>query len=75
MFAHLRLLPFVVGIIVGGVLFAVYKPDAQVIRQYPHPKDSKDKIFKDPNGTCYKYSVHDVDCDANEGTLKDYPIQ
>jgi hypothetical protein len=75
MFDHCRLLPFVVGLSVGGVLYFVYKPEKKVISQYPHPNDADNKIFKDPNGTCYKYRVHDVNCDANEATLKDYPIQ
>jgi len=75
MFDHCRLLPFIVGIAVGGILFLVYKPAKHVVSEYPHPKDSDNKVFRDPNGTCYKYSAHSVDCDANEGTLKDYPIQ
>lgn len=53
----------------------IYKPQKQVIHQYPHPEDAKTKIFRDPNGTCYKYMSHEVDCNANEATLKDYPIQ
>jgi len=53
----------------------VYKPQKQVIHQYPHPNDSQGKVYKDPNGTCYSYSVHEVDCDANEATLKEYPLQ
>lgn len=53
----------------------VYKPQKQVIRQYPHPKEVGTKTFKDPNGTCYTYTTHEVDCDANEATLQDYPIQ
>ena len=75
MFAHARILPFVLGLTIGGVLFMVYKPSKEVVKQYPHPKDSSDKVFKDPAGACYKYTTHEVDCDANEGTLKDYPIQ
>lgn len=53
----------------------VYKPEKHVIHQYPHPKDASTKIFKDPSGTCYKYTSHEVNCDANEATLKDYPVQ
>lgn len=68
-------MPFLLGIGAALLVFWVYKPEKQVIRQYPHPQDAKDRIFKDPNGTCYRYTAHEVDCDANEGTLKDYPIQ
>lgn len=75
MLSHFRLLPFLAGIGVACIVFLVYKPQQQIIKNYPHPNDSEGKIYKDPNGTCFTYSVHDVDCDANEATLKDYPVQ
>lgn len=75
MLSHLRLYPFLLGLVVGAFILYVYKPQKQVVFQYPHPNDSIDKIYKDKNNTCYKYSVHEVDCDSNEKTLKDYPLQ
>lgn len=75
MIGHFRILPFVIGLAVGYLILLVYKPEKQEIKQYPHPSDAKGKVFKDKNGTCYTYSVHEVSCDANESTLKEYPIQ
>ena len=75
MIGHFRLIPFILGIALASVIFMIYKPEKHVIHQYPHPKDASMKIFKDPNGTCYKYASHEVNCDANEATLKDYPVQ
>jgi hypothetical protein len=75
MLSHFRVLPFVGGIVLALLIFAIYKPQKQVMYKYPHPSDTDTKYFKDPNGTCYKYKSHEVNCDANEGTLKDYPIQ
>ncbi len=75
MLSHFRFLPFLLGLAIGFVVFMIYKPEKEIVRQYPHPEKEKDKIFKDPNGTCYRYTSHEVDCDANEATLKDYPIQ
>lgn len=76
MLSHFRFFPFLLGLAIGYVVFLIYKPEKQVIRQYPHPDEkNKEKVYKDPNGTCYKYTTHEVDCDANESTLKDYPIQ
>ena len=75
MFDHFRVFPFIAGLVIGVLISFFYKPEKQIIHQYPHPSEAKDKIFKDPNGTCYKYTSHEVDCDANEGTLKDYPVQ
>ncbi len=75
MLDHFRLIPFLGGLALGFLVFMIYKPQKEVIRQYPHPEDADKKTYKDPNGTCYKYSVHEVDCDSHEATLKDYPIQ
>jgi len=75
MLDHFRILPFLAGLSVAAIIFLVYKPEKQIIHQYPHPKDAASKIFRDPGGTCYRYTTHEVNCDANEGSLKDYPVQ
>jgi len=75
MFGHFRIIPFVLGIALAAGIMSFYKPEKMIIHQYPHPKDSEGKIFRDKNGICYTYSSHEVDCDANESSLKDYPIQ
>jgi hypothetical protein len=72
---HFKLIPLLAGLLLGYLVARYYKPEKQTIHQYPHPSDTKNKIFKDHNNTCYSYESHEVDCDANEGTLKDYPIQ
>jgi hypothetical protein len=75
MLNHFRFIPFLIGIVVGYIISIIYKPEKQTITQYPHPNQSKDKVYKDKNGTCYTYTSHEVNCDANEKTLKDFPIQ
>lgn len=75
MIGHFRLLPFIVGVLAAGAIFVFYKPEKQIIRQYPHPSQTSGKVFRDHNKMCYSYSSHEVDCDANESTLKDYPVQ
>ena len=72
---HFRIIPFICGICAAVIAYMLYKPGKVVIKQYPHPNDSDGKIFRDPNGVCYKYSSHEVNCDANEATLKEYPVQ
>jgi hypothetical protein len=32
-------------------------------------------VYRDENGICYTYSSKTVECDANEATLRQYPIQ
>jgi len=75
MFSQFRILPFLGGLAVAFLLVQFYKPEKQVIHQYPHPSEAKDKVFRDLNKACYKYTSHEVDCDANEATLEEYPIQ
>ena len=75
MLSHLRLIPLLLGLLTGIIIFYIYTPQKQVVLQYPHPNDAKDKIFKDKNNTCYSYSVHEVNCDVHEQNLKDFPLQ
>ena len=52
-----------------------YKPPRKTVYEYPHPQNVNERVYRDENGVCYKYSANKVDCDANEGTLRAYPIQ
>jgi hypothetical protein len=72
---HFKLIPLLAGLAAGAFVARFYKQEKQVIHQYPHPSDAASKVFKDHNNVCYSYTVHEVNCDANEGTLKDYPVQ
>ena len=75
MFSQFRILPFLAGLGIAFLLVQFYKPEKQIIHQYPHPSEAKGKVFRDLNKVCYKYTSHEVDCDANEATLEEYPIQ
>jgi hypothetical protein len=52
-----------------------YKVPPTVILEYPHPQNIHDRVYRDKNGICYHYTAEKVGCDANEATLKAYPIQ
>lgn len=75
MFDHFRFIPFLVGLVAGFVVFLIYKPEKKEIKKYPHPSEATQNIYKDSNNMCYKYTSHEVNCDTNEGTMTDYPIQ
>ncbi len=75
MLNHFQILPFIVGIGFGILALYFYTPEKTVIVEYPHPREMEKKVYRDKNGICYTYSSHEVDCDANEATLKEYPIQ
>jgi len=72
---HFKVVPLLAGLAIGAFVAHFYKPEKHIIHQYPHPSDAKSKVFKDHNNICYSYTSHEVNCDANEGTLKDYPVQ
>ena len=75
MLKHIRCLPFIGGIIVGVLLLMFYKAPRRTILEYPHPQNVNERVYRDNNGVCYKYSAKKVSCDSNEATLKQYPIQ
>jgi hypothetical protein len=75
MFNHFEILPFLLGFVVGIVGILVWKPKPRVIIKYPHPTNVEQVTYKDPNGVCYTYKAKEVSCDANETTLKPYPLQ
>ncbi len=75
MLNHFRLIPFLAGLVAGLVLIFWYKPSPLIIREYPHPQNVKDRVYRDLNGVCYKYSSKEVECDEHESTLRVYPLQ
>jgi hypothetical protein len=76
LFDFFYFLPFLIGLIVGVLYIAFGGRGAhEVIYKYPHPTTVDALVYKDPNGACYRYRVQEVNCDANEGKLKEYPLQ
>ena len=75
MLKHIRLAPFAAGIAVGLAMIFWYKAERRIIYEYPHPQNVNERVYRDTNGVCYQYSAKKVGCDANEATLRPYPIQ
>jgi hypothetical protein len=75
MLQHFRIIPFLVGCMVGGLMFFFYKPPPSIVYEYPHPDNVKNRVYSDKNKVCYKYNAQEVDCNANESTIKQYPMQ
>jgi len=75
MLQHLRLVPFLIGVVVGLAVFFFYKTPQTVVYEYPHPQNVNTRVYRDKNGVCYKYNATEVNCDENESTLKAYPLQ
>jgi len=74
MLKHIRLVPLIVGIVIGIIGIYFVKPEHSIIYKYPTPENAGKLTYKDKNGLCYKYTSKEVNCDANESRLKDYPI-
>ena len=74
MLKHIRIIPLILGIIVGVVGILFIKPEKSVVYKYPTQENAGKVIYKDKNGVCYKYSATTVECDKNESRLKDFPL-
>ena len=74
MLKHIRVAPFVLGLVMGivGILFV--NPEKNIIYKYPTPENAEKVIYKDKNGECYTYKAKKVDCDKNESRLKNFPL-
>jgi len=75
MLKHFRIIPFLVGVAIGIFILFFYVTLPPTVYMYPHPDTVKDKVYKDRDGICYSYTSSEVDCDKNEETLKQYPLQ
>jgi len=74
MIKHIKLIPLIIGIIVGICAVVFIKPEQKVVYKYPTPVSCGKMIYKDKNGVCYKYSAKEMDCDKNEARLKKFPL-
>lgn len=71
----LKLLPFLIGLVVGFFFVYVLKPTAVVVIKYPNLDNVGKIVYRDRNGTCFQYGMDTVDCDKAEEKLKMYPLQ
>ena len=74
MLQHFRLIPFLLGLVVGIVGIYFVKPEKEVTVKYPTPEKAAATVYKDKNGVCYKYETKKVDCDSNAGRMKNFPL-
>ncbi len=75
LYKQFKLMPFLLGLGLGIILLRFVKFEPPTILDYPHPDTVKNRVYRDKNGVCYRYTSVEVSCDKNEGTLKPYPIQ
>jgi hypothetical protein len=74
MLKHIKLMPFLAGLVIGFIAIMFINPEKTVVFKYPTPENCGKVTYKDKNGVCYKYSSKQVECDKNESRLKDFPL-
>ncbi len=74
-FNHLKFLPFLIALACGIFFVYILKPAPVVIMKYPNVDNAGKVIYRDRNGTCFKYEIETVDCDKSEDRIKPYPLQ
>jgi hypothetical protein len=72
---HINFLYILLGIAIGIIAQFVIVPEKKVIVKYPEPSKADGMVFRDSNGTCFKFSATEVECKTNEGNLNDFPLQ
>lgn len=73
--AHIDYKMLAVGVVIGIIASYVIKPEKLVLVKYPEPAKTESLVYKDNNGTCFKFHAKDVSCAENEDKLADFPLQ
>ena len=71
----IELFPLLCGLTAGIFVVYVLKPAPMVITKYPTLENTGDVVYRDRNGTCFKYETQTVDCNKNVDRIKPYPLQ
>jgi hypothetical protein len=66
LFNHINLMYLLLGIAIGIIAQFVIVPEKMVVVKYPDPSKTDAMVFRDSNGTCFKFSASEVDCKSNE---------
>jgi hypothetical protein len=77
MWHHFKLLPFLAGLVVGYVIFFVFKPETAIDRtvRWPNPENAGKTTYRDRNGLCYKFDAQIVDCGKVKESLVAYSFE
>ena len=75
LFNHINVLYLLLGAAIGIAAQFVIVPEKKVIIKYPEPSKADAMVFRDSNGTCFKFTASEVDCKSSEGQLNDFPLQ
>ena len=76
MLQHLQIIPIILGLIVGYVVFFVIKAtEHEVVMKYPDPMNPGQSTYRDKNGLCYFFKREEVSCSGvTDKEIKSYPL-
>ena len=73
--SFVRVFPFSLGLLVGLFLVFVLGPATLPQWRYPNAENASQLVYRDRNGTCFRYDLKTVDCDKNEARITAFPLQ
>jgi hypothetical protein len=74
MLQHLQIIPIILGILTGYVVFFIIKPsNHEIVTKYPNPVNPGESTYRDKNGLCYVFSREEVKCSADI-EIKSFPL-
>jgi hypothetical protein len=72
----MKLLPFVAGLFIGGIIFFGLKPDTKDrVVKWPNPENAGKVVYRDRNGLCYTFESQIVDCAKVKDKLQTYSFE
>jgi hypothetical protein len=76
MFKHLQIIPILLGILTGYIVFFIVKTnDRETVTKYPDPMNPGQSTYRDKNGLCYVFKREEIGCStAIDKEIKSYPL-
>jgi len=71
---NIKFFPLLMSFAFGIFIVYILKPTPIIIVKYPNIENAGKLIYKDRNGTCFVYETKEVDCNANEGRIRAFPL-
>jgi hypothetical protein len=76
MLNHFSLIPFLAGLLSGGIVFLWLKPDTnERVVKWPHPSNTGKVTYRDRNGLCYTFESQIADCKKVADILQTYAFE
>jgi hypothetical protein len=76
MWKHFKLVPFLLGLVLSGIVFIWLKPEsADKVVKWPHPNNAGKVVYRDRNGLCYTFEAQIADCAKVKEKLKNYAFE